>query len=81
MGIYMFYLMLVKFSEFPVKDEEKSDRILKNLFGEYEAHMTRMLERWRRSLSTGKLENLYLNFCSTEKGDSMYGHKFGYSTP
>ena len=30
MDIFMFYLMLVKFSGFPVKDEEKSDRIFKN---------------------------------------------------
>ena len=29
--------MLVKYSEFPVKDEEKSDRIYKNLFDEHEA--------------------------------------------
>jgi hypothetical protein len=33
----MFCLMLVKFLEFPVKDEEKSDRIFKNLFDEHEA--------------------------------------------
>jgi hypothetical protein len=27
----MYYLMPAKFSEFPVKDKEKSDRIFKNL--------------------------------------------------
>jgi hypothetical protein len=28
--------MLVKFSEFPGNDEEKNNRIFKNLFGKYE---------------------------------------------
>jgi hypothetical protein len=37
--------MLVNFSEFLVKNEEKSDRIFKNLFGEHEVHMTWMLPK------------------------------------
>jgi hypothetical protein len=43
----MFYLMQVKFSEFPVKDEEKSDRIFKNLLVNIRFEIVQMLEHWR----------------------------------
>ena len=47
MDIFMFYLTQVKFSEFPVKDEEKSDRIFKNLLVNIRFKIAQMFEHWR----------------------------------
>jgi hypothetical protein len=48
-------LMLVKSLEFPVNDEEKSDRVFKELSDEDEAQYD-LLEYRGRSLSTGELQ-------------------------
>ena len=55
MDIYTFYLMLVKFSEFLVKDKEKSDRIFKNLLVNIRFKIAQMFEHWR-DLSIKKLQ-------------------------
>jgi hypothetical protein len=43
----MFFLMLAKFSEYPVKDKEKSDRIFKNLLVNIRFKIAQMFELWR----------------------------------
>jgi hypothetical protein len=43
----MFYLMQEEYSEFPVKDEEKSDRMFKNLSENRRFKIVQMFEQWR----------------------------------
>jgi hypothetical protein len=82
MDIFTFYLMLVKFSEFPVKDEEKSDRIFKNLFDEYEAQYDLDYCIWEAIFIHREITLIYmLTFVPQKKGLSRDGRKLSYGTP
>ena len=78
----MSYLMLVVFSESPVKDEEKSDRIFKNLFDEHEAQYDLDYCILEAIFIHREITLIYtLSFVPQKKGLSRDGRKLSYGTP